>query len=90
MNSLISKGKSRKARGGIKLEINDNMLEQFPEAILQIFSKNTRQEVKSLVQVTHGMLRYHFIPLRVKKGLSVQVATLLQCLPYFFLPLLTF
>lgn len=67
----------------IKLEINDNMLEQFPEAILQIFSKNTRQEVKRLVQVTHGMLSYHFIPLRVKKGLSIQVASLGLCLPLF-------
>lgn len=68
------------------MEINDNMLEQFPEAILQISFKNTRQEVKSLVQVTHGMLSYHFIPLRVKKGLSVQVASLVQCLPLSLRP----
>lgn len=36
------------------------MLEQFPEAILQISSKNTRQEVQSTAQVTYGMLSYHF------------------------------
>lgn len=64
------------------------MLEQFPEAILQIFSKNTRQEVKSLVKVTYGMFSYHFIPLRVEKRLSVQVVGLVQCLPHFFFFLL--
>lgn len=59
MNRLISKGKKIKVKK-IKWEINDNMLEQFPEAILQIFSKNTRQEVQSTVQVTYGMWSYHF------------------------------
>lgn len=56
---MISKGKKIKVKK-IKWEINDNMLEQFPEAILQIFSKNTRQEVQSAVQVTYGMSSYHF------------------------------
>lgn len=83
MNRLISQGKRIKVfKKKEKKERNDNMLEQFPEAILEIFSKNTRQEVKSLVQVTHGMLNYHFISLRVKKGLYVQVASLVLC--FFF------
>lgn len=59
MNRLISKGK-KNSKKKIKWEINDNMLEQFPEAILQIFSKNIRQEVQSTAQVTYGMLSYHF------------------------------
>lgn len=37
MNRLIWEGKRIKLKKKIKLEINDNMLEQFPEAILQIF-----------------------------------------------------
>lgn len=60
MNRLISPRAKKKSKKKIKWEINDNMLEQFPEAILQISSKNTRQEVQSTAQVTYGMLSYHF------------------------------
>lgn len=42
----------------------------------RFFSKNTRQEVKSLVQVTHGMSSYHFLPLRVEEKLHIRVASL--------------
>ena len=62
----------------------------------RFFSKNTRQEVKSLVQVTHGMLSYHFLPLRVEEKLHIRVASLeahtfYPTLSFFFspLPLLT-
>lgn len=46
----------------------------------RFFSKNTRQEVKSLVQVTRGTLR--FLPLRVGKKLHIQVASLVACTFY--------
>lgn len=65
------------------------MLEQFPEAILQIFSKNTRQEVQSTAQVTYGMLSYHFYTTQGEKGTlcsSGKFSTLLFLLPFFFFP----
>lgn len=61
----------------------------------KFFFKNSRQEVKSSVQVTHGMLSYHFPPLRVEKNLHVGMASLvgMYFLPSFLffspLPLLT-
>lgn len=51
----------------------------------RFFSKNTRQEVKSLVQVTHGMSSYHFLPLRVEKKLYIRVASFVA--PTFYPPL---
>lgn len=58
----------------------------------RFFSKNTRQEVKSLVQVTHGRWSYHFLPLRVEEKLHVWVASLvsadfLPSSPFLFLSL---
>lgn len=79
MNSLISKGKIEKQKKK-KKKLMITCWRSSQKHFYRFFSKNTRQEVKSLVQINYGMLNYHFVSLRVKKGPGVQVEGLVQCM----------